>query len=200
MMNPTTAKMMWSGIILTTPISEGITSSTRLRLNWQQGQRLSTTGLGGDRVLDYRTWVSRADYTWHWGRLNLQPKFKFMLLRLADRRRNQTLRYEIDINPILQVNYQLMSRTSARIGVQGLGRLPYRFQNRTRKSQSFERRSVLGSITNRSMYLGYELYTIVGFEKDAVKFDAPERKLNNVDGFAFFVRALIGFTEFGPLL
>ena len=59
---------------------------------------------------------------------------------------------------------------------------------------------MLGSITNRSVYLGYELYTIVGFEKDAVKFDAPERKLNNVDGFALFIRALIGFTEFGPLL
>ena len=177
-----------------------LVQKARLRLNWQQGQRSSATGLGGDRVLDYRTWVSRADFTWHWGRLSLQPKFKFMLLRLADRRRSQALRYEIDINPIVQVNYQLMSRTSARLGVQGWGPLPYRFQNRTRKSQSFERRSVLGSITNRSTYLGYELYTIVGIEKDAVTFDAPERKLDNVDGIAFFVRALIGFTEFGPLL
>ena len=50
------------------------------------------------------------------------------------------------------------------------------------------------------MYLGYELYTIVGFEKDAVKFDAQERRIDDNDGFIFFIRALIGFTEFGPLL
>ena len=177
-----------------------LVQKARLRLNWQQGQRLSTTGLGGDRVLDYRTWVSRADYTWQWGRLSLQPKFKLMVLRLADRRRNQVLRYEIDTNPILQVNYQLMSRTLLRIGLQGWGPIPYRFENRTRKFQSFERRTVLGSVTNRSMYLGYELYTIVGFEKDAVKFDAPTRREDGVDRFSLFIRSLIGFTEFGPLL
>ncbi len=177
-----------------------VVQKTRVRLNWQQGQRLSAAGRGGDSILDYRTWVSRVDYTWHWGRLSLQPKFKFMLLRVADRRRNQAMRYELDYNPIVEVRYQLMNRTLLRLGIQGWGPIPYRFENRTRPSQNFERRSVLGSITNRSMYLGYELYTIVGFEKDAVKFDAQERRIDDNDGFIFFIRALIGFTEFGPLL
>ena len=78
-----------------------LVQKARLRLNWQQGQRLSTTGWGGDRVLDYRTWVSRADYTWRWDRLSVQPKFKLMVLRLADRRRGANLalrdRHQSDI-------------------------------------------------------------------------------------------------------
>ena len=174
-----------------------VVQKLRLRLNWQQGK--SPRGDRRDRegLQDYRTSVSRVDFTWNRGRLKLQPKFKLMVLSSADRKRNQTTRYEIDAIPILQVNYEVLRRTVLRVGVQGWGPLPYRFEDRTRELASFERRTTLASITTNSPYRGYKLYTIIGFQKDAMKFDADFRKPQNNDYWSFFVRALVGFAGYG---
>ena len=174
-----------------------VVQKLRLRLNWQQGKSLPRDRRGRKGLLDYRTSVSRLDFTWRWGKLELQPKFKFMLLRLADRERNQTTRHEIDTIPILQVNYEILSRTTLRMGIQGWGPFPYRFEDRTRELASFERRTTLISATTHSPYRGYKLYTIIGFQKDGLKFDAPFRRPQNDDYWSFFVRALVGFAGYG---
>ena len=120
-----------------------------------------------------------------------------MVLRSADRKRNQTTRYELDAIPILQVDYEVLRRTVLRVGIQGWGPLPYRFEDRTRELASFERRTTLASITTNSPYRGYRLYTIIGFQKDALNFDADFRKPQDDDYWSFFVRALVGFEGYG---
>ena len=52
----------------------------RLRLNWQQGGRLRPGLFQRSRRLDFLTWVSRADYTWHWGKLSVTPQYKVTVL------------------------------------------------------------------------------------------------------------------------
>ena len=52
----------------------------------------------------------------------------------------------------------------------------------------------------RSNYFGYELITIAGLEKDHLNYNAPARKAENFNTVAFFVRALVGFTEYGRLI
>jgi hypothetical protein len=46
-------------------------------------------------------------------------------------------------------------------------------------------------------YFGYDLYTIIGFNWDELDFDDPLQRLREMDGWSFFVRGLVGFTEFG---
>ena len=80
---------------------------------------------------------------------------------------------------------------------QGIGPLPYRSRDRIANRNSFEQRTAFLTVTNRSKYFGYELITIVGFNNDRRTFEHPAQKLNEFDVWSFFVRGLIGFTEYG---
>ena len=90
-----------------------------------------------------------------------------------------------------------MSRTTLQAGVQGWEPLPYRVKNQTQKNESFEQRTTVFSMTNRSRYLGYDLHTIIGFQRRKKEFDDPFQRFREFNSLQFFVRALVGFTEFG---
>ena len=172
----------------------------RLRVNWQRGGRQSRGFLGRERRLDHWTLVNRIDYTWRLGKLSVIPKFKFQMLRFVDREQDQTMRFEHETIPILLFHLPLMQRTSARLGIQGWGPLHYRFADEERPLDSFKRRTLIATLTNRSRYFGYELYTIAGLVRDAKEFDSAIRAAGNFDTFSFFVRALVGFPEHSNLL
>ena len=204
----------------------------RVRFNWQQRGALKSGEGQRERRLDLQTVVSRADYTWNWGKLNVKPQFKFMLFRLmdqdADRQADGTydsraLASELSGIPILRLEYPVMSRTLMQVGFQGGGPLPYRFKDKVRERQSFERRTAFANLINRSSYFGYDLYTIVGFTRDSKEFDdvfqrndtelggiqsdrygllpiQVPRLTGEFNAWSVFVRALIGFTEFGRAL
>ena len=84
-------------------------------------------------------------------------------------------------------------------GLQGFGPLPYRVEDRVRQRGSFEQRTAFISLTNRSRYFGYDLYTIVGLQRDEKKFEDVFQQADEFDGWSFFVHALVGFTEYGRL-
>ena len=181
----------------------------RFQLNWQGGGALP----GGDaqrrRRLDFGTSVSRLQYTLHLGRLEISPQFKMLYLKLidrdADRRPNggyssRDLRSEYHLIPIVRLRYALLERTSLRLGIQGIGPLPYRLKDSVRSRESLERRTTTLTLTNRSRYFGYDLYTIVGMGRDQREFDDTFRRAEEFDRLNIFVRALIGFTEYGVLL
>jgi hypothetical protein len=172
----------------------------RLRLNWQRGGRQSAGRIERQRRLDHWTVVNRIDYTWMVGRLSIQPKFKFQMIRFVDQEQNRVMRMEHETMPILQLTLPLMRRTTARLGIQGWGPLPYRFENSARKLDDFERRTLMATITNGSRYFGYDLYTILGLHRDARKFDSRARKVADFDTLSFFIRALIGFPDYHQLL
>jgi hypothetical protein len=171
----------------------------RLRLNWQRESQL-IGGLRGRGRIDYWTSVHAIDYTWRRGRFTLEPKFKFLALRLMDRGSSRLVRSEYDTIPIVQASVQLMKRTVFRVGLQGYGPLPYRFEDRARKLESFKRRTAITSLTMRSNYFGYELITVAGLERDQLNYNSAARKAENFNTVAFFVRALVGFTEYGRLI
>ena len=172
----------------------------RLRLNWQQGGRLENGLFQRQRRLDFRTWVSRVDYTWRWGRFSLKPQFKFLMLRLADQGTGSLLRSEYRVIPILKLRCRLMPRTALQMGVQGWGPLPYRLVDRTEERNSLEQRTAVITLTNSSRYFGYDMQTIVGLQREELDWDDRYQRFKNFDGWSFFVRNLIGFTEFGRLL
>ena len=181
----------------------------RLRINWQQGGRLANAIQQRRRRLDFWATVSRAQYTWHLGRLTLMPQFKIAHLRLMDRGADRIgagryasrdLRSETATIPILRISCRLLRRTNLQLGLQGIGPLPYRVEDHVRSRQSFEQRTTLLTVTNRSRYFGYDLHTILGFSMERLEFDAAEQSFRNRDGFLFFVRGLVGFTEFGRML
>ena len=172
----------------------------RLRVNWQQGGEVRQGLFQRQRRLDHWTWVSRADYTWRRGQLRISPKFKFMLMRLRDADEDRLLRSEYYAIPILQASYPLLARNVLQAGVQGWGPWPYRFENEARRADSFERRTAFINLINRSRYFGYDLYTIVGTEWDERSYEVEFQGFRNFDSWRFFVRSLVGFTEFGSLL
>jgi hypothetical protein len=174
-----------------------VVQKLRLRLNWQQGGRLRGNFFQRPRRLDFWTWASRTDYTWYWGRCELQPQFKFLILCLEDRAAERRLRSEYRVIPILRFKYPLLRRTTVQAGVQGLGPVPYRVVVRTNRSSSFEQRTAFATLTNRSRYFGYDLYTIVGIKRDRQDFDNEFLRSRNRHEWTGFVRAMIGFTEYG---
>ncbi len=171
----------------------------RLLLNWQQGGEVVPGVFQRRRRMDYWTLSSRAQYTWRLGELSLTPQYKFMLLRLLDREAGTALRSEWRSIPILRLEYPLMDRVTLRMGLQGLGPLPYRLEDQARKRLTFEQRTAFVSLTNRSRYFGYNLYTIIGLMRNRKDFENRFRLADEFHGWSFFVRTLIGFTEYGRL-
>ncbi len=187
----------------------GLSQRLRLRLNWQRESDLPGGISRRARRLDYWTTISRATYTWHWGRLMVRPRLKLMLLRLvdqdADRKQgggytSRRLISEYRVIPILLVSYPIMLRTDLKLGLQGLGPAPYRVEDQVDKTRSFEQRIGFFTVANRSLYFGYDLHTTIGLERNKRSFDDPFRKSSNANTWAFFLRALIGFTEYGRVI
>ena len=179
----------------------------RLRLNWQQGGELHSGLFQSGRRLDSWTVVSQVQYTRHLGRLRVVPQFKFMLLSLVDQGTDRPgegsygsrrLYSELRTIPILRLEYPLLPRTAFLAGIQGWGPLPYRVEDQVRERNGFEQRTAFFTLSNRSAYFGYDLYTIVGIRRDQKQFDDLFQRFRNLDGWSFFVRTLVGFTEYGP--
>ena len=176
-----------------------VVQKLRLRVNWQQGGHLHGGLFQRDSRLDHWTTVSRVDYTWNLGALSVQPKFKFQLLRFVDQQRDLTIRWEFETIPIVQLSYPLLPRTTLGAGIQGIGPLPYRLEDRAHPSSSYDRRTTIITLANRSRYFGYDLTTIIGFVRDETNFDDRLRRTEGLNGMSIFVRALIGFPNFGAL-
>ena len=178
----------------------------RLRSNWQQATTLPNGLVQRAKRLDFFTWVSRADYTLNWGPLQIQPQFKVLLLRLVDHDADRqpdgnyarrTLRSTLSLIPILRCALPLMQRTQLQLGLQGLGPLPYRVEDRVDSRNSFDQRTLYFNVTNRSKYFGYDLRTIVGVQREVKEFDQVSRSGEAFDALSFFTRVIIGFTEYG---
>ena len=180
--------------------SLSVVQKLRLRLNWQQEGLLPSGLLQRKRRLDQWNVVSRADHTRYWGKLMIRPQFKFMLLQLRDQRAERSLRSEVSLIPILRAEYPLMSRSTLQIGIQGMGPFSYRFEDRVAQRNTFERRTKFANLTNRSSYFGYELYTIIGLRKDNLDYDDEFQTFREFDAWSFFIRALVGFNEYGKPL
>ena len=173
-----------------------IVQKLRGRFNWQQGGK--THGLfQRQRRVDFWTSASRIQYVGRWGKLTVTPQYKLLLLRLVDRERDVRLQSELRSIPILRVEYPLLTRTRLRIGFQGMGPIPYRRRDDTSKRNSFEQRTAFVSLTNSSRYFGYELVTTMGFNADRIEYDSPFLDDRDFHLRTFFVRVLLGFTEFG---
>ena len=71
-----------------------------------------------------------------------------------------------------------------------MGAFAVSFADRQRELDSFTRRTLIASLTNRSSYFGYELY----------EFDSGVRRGGNFDTVSFFVRTLVGFPDHSNLL
>ena len=167
----------------------------RFRVNWQQGGEISPGLFQRKRRLDHWTVVSRAQYTWKWGRLRVNPQYKFMMLRLRDQEADQNLTGEYRSMPIILFSMPILKRTHLDAGLQGIGPWPYHIKNQTQSHLSEKRRTTFVSLSNRSKYFGYELLTIVSFQKDRRQLDDDFQKFREFDNIRFLVRSIIGFTR-----
>ena len=129
-----------------------------------------------------------------------RPEIPEIPERLQDQEADLALRSEYRMIPILKLRYPLMSRTTLQVGAQGWGALPYRLKDRTEKRNSLEQRTAVVTVTNRSRYFGYDMYTIIGFGREEQDFDDRFQRFRNFEKWSLFVRNLIGFGEFGRLL
>ena len=62
---------------------------------------------------------------------------------------------------------------------------------------SFDQRTVFATLTNYTRYFGYELMTTVGAKRDEKDFEAEIQRFREFDSWTFFVRSIVGFSEFG---
>ena len=58
-------------------------------------------------------------------------------------------------------------------------------------------RTAFVTITNRSGYFGYELVTIIGLNRDQREYDTKFMDVRDFDSTSLFVRALVGFSDYG---
>ncbi len=72
-----------------------------------------------------------------------------------------------------------------------------RLLDETSRRNSFEQRTAFATLTNFSKYFGYELITIAGISRNSRDFDTRFQDFRDFDAISFFIRTLIGFSNFG---
>ena len=183
-----------------------IEQKVRLRMNWQQERETIFGFRQRDRRLDLWTWVSKIENSWNFRGLRIMPQYKFLLLRFEDQEADRkpgggyssrVLRHETRSIPIVRLELPIMKRTKLQAGFQGLGPLAYRVKDNVRESRSYKERNAFLNLINRSRYFGYDLYTLVGLSKNRRKYGDPARAADSFDTMGFFIRTLVGFTEYG---
>ena len=171
----------------------------RLRFNWQQGGRLYNGLFQKERRLDFFTSVSRAGYTLHWGRLKVTPQYKLMILRLIDRERGRAVRDELRSIPILRLELSAPAAHDAAGGSAGMG--PYALPARRPGCGgrfSFEQRTAFLTPDQQLALLSATSFTpSSGSTGTGRSTTWRSRTSRGFDGWSFFVRCLVGFTEFG---
>ena len=108
--------------------------------------------------------------------LLLRPSGPSRDRQLDGRYAPRTVRSELSVIPILRCTLPLMQRSQLQLGIQGLGPLPYRVEDQVNARNSFDQHTLYINVNNRSKYLGYDLRTIVGLQREVKTFDEESRE------------------------
>ena len=129
---------------------------------------------------DINTWamVNKADYTWIWRGLTLQPKIKHTLLK-----QNQLAGFApgglpakrdvTEIAPILQLSYIFTERTAVELGAEGFPFFQERFIDRDDELADFKSQTYLAQVKMKGRSSGFNVFITTGLQYTKQKFDEP---------------------------
>ena len=170
---------------------------TRLKVehNRQHGGRL---GDGSEQAKDRirsLAWVQKADYTWHWRNLTLQPALKGLWLKRTRQRAERALDHTRTVVPIVMARYELSPATEVQAGLQGVPGWWFEETHLAEPRDSFKRRTTMVFLSNMSDYSGYKISTNVGVKQDRLEYADEFRSLESFDTTEIFVRLYLGYAQ-----
>jgi hypothetical protein len=155
--------------------------------------------------VSYWAMVNKIDYSWRlWNRLTIMPMFKHRIEKQIDRKiiegteRENVLRDNQWIMPILRIDFEFTPKTIIRGGFQGISiagsdLLMNRYRNRINPEASFNEEIFMITVTNASDYGGYKLQFNLGYQQIRTRFLAETAQNKNRDFSRIFVRVIAGW-------
>lgn len=137
--------------------------------------------------------VSRMDYTFCLGGLEVTPAFKLQWLKKTRKSTRVPLMHEVRLVPILRLKYQLAPKVAIRFGAQGFPGLEHRFLNFTEGRKNFREKTYILDFVSSSEYWGYKVWMNFGLKFEQKEFDDPFRKVDNVKYASYFARVVLSY-------
>ena len=151
------------------------------------------TSLQAENVISAFTIVAKADYEWNpWRKLLVVPQLKWLRQRRQD---DGAAVVEVDerfFYPILRLEYPLSSRTTLKVGAQGLPLLKSTYRNGLTSDADFDSQVYLALVNNTSTYLGYQVNVNLGWEKRKRDFESLSRQDQDAEFTWIFLRVIAG--------
>lgn len=141
-------------------------------------------------------WVSRVDYTWRRGALQVVPRVKYRGFVRDDREHRIHPTSERYLYPILLVSYVLTAATELQFGAQGLPGLRARFRDRIDESLGYDSQDYVAQLTNRTTYSGQHLSLSMGYQLQRQRPKDRTRTVADIDRSLLFIRLVMGLEPF----
>ena len=167
-----------------------LNAKVRYELNDQQELEFDNGEMQPEDDLDFVGFLVKGDYTHHFGRLAVMPRFKMQYLRWERSSLGLPIKEEFMLAPILRLDYHLTSRSQIRFGMQGLPLLPDRRSDYRDHDNDADLQAMVLMYFNRSDFSGYKIGTEAGVEFQATDFDVAGASDENV--VRYFVRMIAG--------
>jgi hypothetical protein len=151
------------------------------------------TSLQAENVISDFTIVAKADYEWNpWRKLRVRPQLKWLRQRRQDDGGAIVEVHESFFYPILRLEYPLSSRTTLKVGAQGLPLLKSTYRNGLTSDADFDSQVYLAQVNNTSTYLGYQVNVNLGWEKRKRDFESLSRQDQDAEFTRIFLRVIAG--------
>ena len=167
-----------------------IAGKMRYDLNHQREHRFATGKMQAEDNLNFFGAVLRTDYAYALGKLEIKPRFK-ALYRLRGRASAPAPLFKnLQVLPILRVDYPLTVRSQLRLGLQGLPGLIDRRLDFVDETNDSKRTTWLLMWFSQTKYEGYNIGTEIGVMRQEIDFDDSGKE--DLAFNRFFVRFLSG--------
>ena len=134
--------------------------------------------------------ANKIDYSWHWERFRIAPRFKhtFQRSKFPDREIPNTQTHRL--LPILQVDYTVTPKSVIKMGVQGLPFFPERSIDPASPERDFRRKTYTGFLQTKSNYSGYDLTILLGAFRTFTSYTGSRRPSTGY--IEYFFKVYIG--------
>ncbi len=133
--------------------------------------------------------VNKADYTLRWGKLEVIPQIKLLIQREKESLLQNATLNELEIAPILRLNYRFTDNTMFQGGIQGFPGLEnyyidYLDRDKPKEdSRSYRAKNYIFLLSNQSKPYGLKVFLQMGFSLTQKFYLRSEKDFDNVSSF-----------------
>jgi hypothetical protein len=165
--------------------------TVQVKLKYDMNHQNETGYQDKNDIID-RSQIFKADYRYYFNRLMIVPQVKFMSRKITNHGMFANVFHEQYFYPIIKAEYPLTTRSTLKLGAQGLPGLNSTVRNLVNSQLDYDERHYLIMVTNQSLYQGYDFSLNFGYEVNWQDMKGVMRQAYDRTDRVLFIRLVVG--------